>query len=108
MSIEERRMDLAVEVVERAMRQQPEAGPEDRLSAFGQAYQALSELDAGQDDWTEDLLVAAWTLVEDAWPRGGPTPELVAGLVQTFEGMQALVEPPPEARRSRPRRDARG
>ena len=106
MSIHETRMDLAVRVVSRAFRAEPEAEAAPRLAGFREAYAALAGLDAGDEAWTEDTLAAAWDLVAEAWPRGGPLEALIRDLQAAHRTLIDTAMPPPEAQRRKPRRDA--
>lgn len=106
MSIQETRMDLAVRLVSRAFRASPEAETALRLTGFREAYAALADLDAGDEAWTEDTLAAAWELVADAWPRGGPLEALIRDLRAAHRTLIDTALPPPEVQRRKPRRDA--
>jgi hypothetical protein len=104
MSLEQTRLDLAVRMAVRALRAQPDGPAEGRVEAFRKAYRAVTELHAGTDDWTTETLVAAWELTEDAFPRGGPIAEVVAGLKAAHAAIVTTAAPPATVPR-RPRRD---
>ena len=105
MTLAETRLDMAVRVAVRALRASPDATPADRLAAFGAAYASVERLEAGGDDWSAQVLEAAWALVADAFPRGGEPAELADALARAHAGLVAVAAPPPD-RRDRDRRDA--
>jgi hypothetical protein len=94
MSLEEDRLDLAVKVTVRALRDRPEAPVTERLAAFRTVYEAVADLDTGDADWTAETLKAAWALVSDAWPRGGPVGAVVAGLAAAHAAIVRVADAP--------------
>jgi len=106
MALPDARLKLAVRVAERALRATPGAHLDARLDAFRTAFAAIAALDAGPEDWTEDTLEAAWSLVEDAWPSGGDVADVAASLVAAHGAVCAAAAGPGPRQPSRPRRDA--
>jgi hypothetical protein len=106
MSLEETRLDLAVRLSARALRSEQDAPVGPRLAAFRDAYAAIAALDAGDEAWTEETLLAAWSLTEPAHPRGGPVAALAADLAAAHAAVLATARRPPPGRPTRPRRDA--
>ena len=106
MALAETRMKTAVRVVDRALRNSPEASLSNRLAGFRRAYAAIIELNTGDESWSEDVLSAAWSIVEDAYPQGGPVGDIIAALEETHETVVDTVVPSAPRRPSKPRRDA--
>lgn len=106
MSLQEKRLDVAVKLSRRAQRAEPEASIEQRLASFRAAWTVVTALDAGDEDWSAETLDAAWNLVVDAWPRGGPPEALASALA---EAHRVVVEAAGSAPRrgSQPRRNRR-
>jgi len=105
MALADTRMKIAVRLVDRALSAGTAAGLDERLAGFQAAYGAIAHMSAGDEAWSEDVLSAAWTLVEDAYADGGPVDELATALGGAFAVLADVVAPP--ARQpSKPRRDA--
>jgi hypothetical protein len=82
MSLQEKRLDVAVKLSRRALRGAPEASIEQRLESFKAAWAVVTALDAGDEEWSAETLDAAWNLVVDAWPKGGAPEALTAALAE--------------------------
>jgi hypothetical protein len=106
MSLEEKQLDLSIKLVTRAMRAMPAASPGSRMEALRSAYDRLATLDAGDDEWTEDTLDAAWALVESAFPKGGEVLTIIDEMVEVHQGIVEMAVAPADGLRKRPRRDA--
>ena len=106
MSLEEKQLDLSIKLVGRTMRATPDASLGLRMEALRSAYKAVSALDAGDEDWTEDTLDAAWALVEGAFPKGGAVGAVTDALKEAHSGIVEMAAAPADALRKRPRRDA--
>lgn len=106
MSLEEKQLDLSIKLVERAMRATPDAAVPARVEALRGAYARISALDAGDPEWTEDTLDAAWALVEDGFPKGGQVEAIVEELVAAHQAIVEMADAPADGLRRRPRRDA--
>ena len=76
------------------------------LGGIGAAYTAIADLNTGDEAWSEDVLSASWSLVEDAFPDGGPVDEVISALEETHRTVVDWVVPPPSRQPSKPRRDA--
>jgi len=105
MTLEEIRLDLAVQVAVRAMRANDVVTTADRIAAFEQAYDTLAGLDAGDEEWTGDTLYAAWELVRDAYAKGGPIVQAVDDLAAAHAAVVATARAPQPDQRSKTRRD---
>lgn len=106
MALPDARLKLAVRVAERALRASPAADLGARLEAFRAAYDAIRDLDAGPDGWTEDTLEAAWQIASAAWPEGGDVSAVAGGLVAAHAAVRSVADGPGSGQPSRPRRDA--
>jgi hypothetical protein len=106
MSLEEKQLDLSIKLVARAMRAMPDASLGLRMEALRSAYEGVSALDAGDEEWTEDTLDAAWALVEGAFPKGGDVKTVLDAMQVAHTGIVELAVAPADALRRRPRRDA--
>ncbi len=106
MSLEDTRLDLAVRLTARALRNDQDASIDARLAAFRDAYAAVAALDAGDEAWTEETVLAAWSLIEPAYPHGGSVAEIGAYLAAAHAAVVATARRPPPGRPTRPRRDA--
>jgi hypothetical protein len=106
MSLQSTRLDLAVRVTERVLRDAPDAPLDARLAAFHDAYATLAALDAGDTDWTAETLTAAWALTDDAFPHGGAVGDVLGALSSAHRMIAQVATAPPPDRPAKPRRDA--
>ncbi len=108
MTLREKQLDLAVKISRRACRAHPDAPISERMAAFDAAWAVVSGVDAGDEDWTEETLDAAWNLIVDAWPDGGEPVAVATSLADAHDhvvraaGRSARRGSPPR----RGRRDA--
>ncbi len=105
MTLEETRLDLAVQVAVRALRGSDDATTAERIAAFEQAYATLAGLDTGDEEWTVDTLYAAWELVRDAYAKGGSVDQAVEDVAAAHAAVVATARAPRPDQRSKPRRD---
>lgn len=105
MALPETRLDMAVEMVAVAY-QHRDVPLADRLAGFRTAHAALVELAPGDDERAEAVLEAAWSLVDEAYPKGASLEELVAGLRTAHAAVVEAARPPVAGQPTRRRRDA--
>ena len=106
MTIEETKLELAVDVAARALRATPAAPLEMRVDIFRQAYAAVAALDSGVEDadWSAETLKAAWGLAAEAFPKGGTIAEVIDALSNVHAAVVATAAIPPNLKRKAPRR----
>ncbi len=106
MSLEQTRLDLAVKVASHAFRNTKGTDAATRAAAFREAYTAIAGLRVEDADWAIETLGAAWELVRDAYPNGGPPSAIVADLIATHSAIAETVHAPAGAKRKKAKRDA--
>ncbi len=106
MSLAETRLNLAVQVANHAFRTTKGTDVATRTAAFRDAYTALGQLKLEEATWTSEVLSAAWNLVRDAYPNGGPISAIVADLTASYTAIAETVRPPAGSKRKKPKRDA--
>ena len=104
MTLDQARMDLSVEIVGQALRSTRGTSAADRTEAFRVAYAAIAQLGGPDDAWTTQVLDAAWELVRDAYPNGGPVNAIVADLATAYAAITATVPAPGGPKRSKPKK----
>jgi len=106
MPVQVDRLEMAVQVTDRVFRSQPETTLETRLDAFLAVYTALSEMARGSDGGNAETIDVAWSLVEDAFPRGGALDDVLVALEQAHAAVRDVAESALPEQPRRPRRDA--
>ncbi len=104
MTLEQAQLDLALKITNHAFRSTRGIDAAERTEAFRAAYAGIAPLGAASDDWSIQALDAAWELVREAYPTGGPVGALVADVASAYAAIASTVRPPGGPKRGKPRK----